>query len=107
MSVTYIAALLEEATAHPLIAVAITLFVSATVVLGLMHQTEVAGEILILLVKLVKNRVRVLLLIGIRLKAQFSTWDDPEEVDDPASSVKSVAVCHRATAPRKDSFRSS
>src|SRR5436305_9461487 len=38
----------ERASDHPIVAIAITLFVLSTILLGLMHQCEIGGEILIL-----------------------------------------------------------
>ncbi|HKS25583.1 MAG TPA: hypothetical protein VJZ76_22530 [Thermoanaerobaculia bacterium] len=66
----------ESAAEHPIVAIAIAVFALT----GLVHEGEMAGEVLIVLVKRLKERIRSLREIAERLKAQLSTWDDP---DDP------------------------
>ena len=69
----------ESASDHPIVASVITLFVMTTLLLGFLHECEIGGEVLILLVRMFKDRAHSLRNISKRLKAQFSTWDDPED----------------------------
>ena len=77
--------LLTFSSDHPILAGVIALFIVMTLILGLMDQCEIGGQVLIPLVKIFKHRVRTLHEIAKRLKAQFSTWDDPEEVPVPSA----------------------
>ena len=91
--------ILQSAVNHPLIAIAIAFFVVTTVILGLMHQCEVGGEILILIVKMFKHHARSLRKIGKRLQAQLTTWEDPEETKElPAPPV----AIRKAELPPRD-----
>jgi hypothetical protein len=71
----------ESTSNHPIVASAIAFFVLTTMLLGLMHEVEIGGEVLIVLVKMVKYRARSLRDISKRLEAQLNTWDDPEDQD--------------------------
>lgn len=97
--------ILQSAVNHPLIAVAIAFFVVTTVILGLMHQCEIGGEILILIVKMFKHHARSLRKIGKRLRAQLTTWDDPEDTKEPPASP--VAIRKAERPPRDTSAAAS
>ena len=74
------------------------LFFGIALVLGVMHEGELLGEVSIVLVKRFKQQAGALVEVGSRLKDELTTWDTdskdhehsakpPEERRDAASSA--------------------
>jgi hypothetical protein len=89
MSVVEIAAYVQKsATHHPLMWTGAAVFLAVTLLLGVMHDGKIAGEISIVLIRQFKHQAAELMEVGKRLKRELTTWDEPkQELSAPTKST--------------------
>jgi len=75
MRIVELAGQLQKSVSHhPLLSTFMVFFVGVALVLGMMHEVEIAGEVSIVLVKRFKYQAGALLEVGSRLKKELTTW---------------------------------
>jgi hypothetical protein len=63
------------------------LFLAVTLLLGLMHESLLAGEVSIVFVQRFKREAGELAEVGRRLKKELTSWDDAQEKPPPSKPV--------------------
>ena len=69
----------KTATHHPILSRCVGAFLAIALVLGLMHEAEIGGEVSIVMVKRFKRQAEALVDVGQRLKHELTTWDTDSE----------------------------
>lgn len=86
-----VANILKAAGERPIIALVFGGFLALTLLLGMMHEGEIFGEVLVLLVRRFKHQVHALMRIARKLKLELTTWkEEPEPRDTPNHSISST-----------------
>lgn len=79
----WVAQVLDHAGDHPLIALALVVFVAIPLVNGWMHEARFFGECAIVGVRFFKHEMRAWRELLGRFRHEFSTWDDVESLRTP------------------------
>ena len=84
MSVTELVAHFQKsASHHPLMTGFFAIFLGVTLLLGLMHESLLAGEVSIVFVQRFKREAGELADVAKRLKNELTTWDASNENQPP------------------------
>jgi len=80
MSVAGLGAYVQKsASHHPLMTGGFAIFLGVTLLLGLMHESLIAGEVSIVFVRRFKREAGELAEMGKRLKKELTTWEESKD----------------------------
>jgi hypothetical protein len=70
--------IVDTTAEHPLLAAIVVALVAVTILLGGLHELELAGRVLIVFVQEVKKRLSELRQVGRDLWYELTTWKDDQ-----------------------------
>jgi hypothetical protein len=80
----------KQISHSPFLYFALVVFLIVTLMIGVIHEFRIGGDLLIVLVRHAKEELTGLADVGRRLRHEFTTWDtqEPTKVQEPVPSSR-------------------